>query len=124
MKRRLVQLKYDMGITNVFIFSATQPFGTSTPFEAAENDDLVVPETVTLQRGSLSLISKLKVNGYLVGFSLRQRLMIDHIFTWSAVSFTMLYGPFKREVISKNTSSLQGIVRPPIGWSYPNSSSA
>jgi len=31
---------------------------------------------------------------------------------------------FKQEVRSMNTSSLQGIVRPPIRWSKPNSSSA
>ena len=29
---------------------------------------------------------------------------------------------FKLEVMSKKTSSLQGIVRPPIGWSYSNCS--
>jgi len=31
---------------------------------------------------------------------------------------------FKWEAISKKISSLQGIVRPPIGWSYSNCSSA
>lgn len=39
-------------------------------------------------------------------------------FTSSAFTHTL-----KREVISRKLSSLQGIVIPPIGWLYPNSSS-
>jgi len=35
-----------------------------------------------------------------------------------------MYFPFKQEVVCWKTSSLQGIVRAPMGWSYPNSSSA
>jgi len=35
-----------------------------------------------------------------------------------------VYSPLKLQVTCKKTSSVQGIVRPPIGWSYPNSSSA
>ena len=33
-----------------------------------------------------------------------------------------ILGQFKQDVMLKKTSSLQGIVRPPMGWSYPNSS--
>lgn len=35
-----------------------------------------------------------------------------------------IYTPLMPEVICKKTCSVQGIVRPPIRWSYPNSSSA
>ena len=35
-----------------------------------------------------------------------------------------IYCQFKQQVIRWKTSSLQGIVRPPMGWSYPKSSSA
>lgn len=70
----------------------------------------------------MSLISKvfMPFSVYVVLYSILF-LPLYHLFLNSIL---MAHGSLKLRLRLTNSSSLQGIVMPPIGWSYPNSSSA